>query len=325
MFMRSAILIGTVQCALCSLVLGAERNADQWGPEPLGPKIAPEPFAPAPVTRELHATLKVHPASGAAVELVQDGRPVCVLMLADNASGSARSAAAVLQDGLKKMSRAEVAIVKESKLTLASQGNRWSISHNGQSVPYLVAIGDTKLSASLGLSGRDLPLEGYRIKTTGNVLLLMGSDVRSGSSTALEGSRHAAVALLERHLGCRWLWPGELGEIVPRSATVRIPAMDEEDVPAIRQRTLRNYGYGHVETITVPANPNEPGSQPTKKLQLRHDRTEAGMKQLGLTSDDYVGWCGQASAWWSQQRLGSSYHATFGGTRFRGLVESVRS
>jgi len=31
------------------------------------------------------------------------------------------------------------------------------------------------------------------------------------------------------------------------------------------------------------------------------------MKQLGLASDDYVGWCGQATAWWSHQRLGSSY------------------
>jgi hypothetical protein len=33
------------------------------------------------------------------------------------------------------------------------------------------------------------------------------------------------------------------------------------------------------------------------------------MKQLGLTSDDYVGWCGQSAAWWPQQRLGSSYYA----------------
>lgn len=304
--------------ALCSLVQGAERNTEQWGSVPLGPKIAPAPFAPAQEKRKLQATLKIHPASGAAVELVQDGRPVCVLMLADNASGSARGAAAILQAGLKKMSGAEVAIVRESKLTLTGEGNRWSISHEGQSIPYLVAIGDTKLAASQGLSGRDLPLEGYRLKTVGNVLLLVGSDVRPHSNTVLEGSRHAAVALLERHLGFRWLWPGELGEIVPRSATVRIPAVDEEDAPAICQRTLRNYGYGHVDTITVPADPNEPGSRPTKKLQLRHERTEAGMKQLGLTSDDYVGWCGLASDWWTRQRLGSSFHGLSAGHAFGG-------
>ena len=43
-------------------------------------------------------------------------------------------------------------------------------------------------------------MEGYRLKTVGNVLLLVGSDARPGGNMALEGSRHAAVALLERHL-----------------------------------------------------------------------------------------------------------------------------
>ncbi len=291
------------------LISLGDRTAEHWGTEPLGPKVEAAPFQSAPVKRQLHLTLKVNPASGAEVVLVQESRPACVLMVADQASAAAREAAAALRDGLKKMSGAEVPIVKESELTLTAQGNQWSIRHQGQSIPYLVALGDTKLSASQGLWGKDLALEGYRIKTVGNVLLLVGSDVRPNGNVALEGSRHAAVALLERHLGFRWLWPGELGEIVPRHSTVKISPLDEEDAPAIRQRTLRNYGYGHVEKITVPADPNQSGSRPTQKLQLRHDRTEAGMKQLALTSDDYVGWCGQAAAWWPQQRLGSSYYA----------------
>jgi len=301
-----------VQLALGGLAPAAERPPEPWAAVPLGPKVEAAPFHPAPVKRGLHATLKVHPASGAEIVLVQEGQPSCVLMVADQASGAAREAAATLRDGLKKMSGAEVPIAKESALTLTKQGDRWSIGYRGRPVPHLVAIGDTKFSASQGLSGKNLPLEGCRIKTAGNVLLLVGSDARPGSNLALEGSRHAAVALLERHLGFRWLWPGELGEIVPRSPTVKVAAVDEEDAPAIRQRTLRNYGYGHVEMTTMPADPNQPGSRPTKKPYLHHDRLQAGMKQLGLTSDDYVGWCGQATAWWSHQRLGSSYALSAG-------------
>ena len=77
-----------------------------------------------------------------------------------------------------------------------------------------MAVGDTKLSAGQGLAGKELPLEGYRIKSVGNVLFLVGNDVRPDNRAPLSGSRHAAVALLERHLGFRWLWPGELGEVV---------------------------------------------------------------------------------------------------------------
>lgn len=302
---------GFAVIAVLLISLG-DRAAEQWGTEPLGPKVEAAPFQPASVKRELHPTRKVNSASGAEIVLVREGRPVCVLMVADRASAAAGAAAAALRDGLRQMSDADVATVEESELTLAAQGNQWSIHHKGRPVPYLVAVGDTKLSASQGLSGRDLPPEGYRIKTVGNVLLLVGSDARADNNMPLEGTRHAAAALLERHLGCRWLWPGELGEIVPRRTTVEIEAVDEEDAPAIRKRMLRNYGYGHVEKIAMPADPNRPGSRPTHQLQLRHDRTEAGMKQLGLASEDYVGWCGQASVWWSQQRLGSSYAVSAG-------------
>ena len=75
---------------------------------------------------------------------------------------------------------------------------------------------------------------------------------------------------------------------------------------------LRNYAYGHVEKIKVPAGSPQPGSPPTQKLRLRHERLELAMQALGLTSDDYVGWCGQSTAWWDHQRLGGSYEASAG-------------
>ncbi|MDO8544517.1 MAG: DUF4838 domain-containing protein [Opitutaceae bacterium] len=315
--MKRVMLLVIVSLALAGSMPGAETSVDRWGPEPLGARVEPAPFTPAPIKRQLHPTLKVHPARGNEVVLVQDGRPMCVLMVADQASAAARKAAIALQEALGKMSGGTVAIAKESELRLTKAGGRWSVEHRGRPVPSLVAIGETKLSAGEGLSGRELPLEGYRMKTVGNALLLVGSDVRPEGNLPLEGTRHAVSALLERHLDCRWLWPGDLGEIIPRRATVKIAALDEEDAPAIRQRKLRNYGYGGAETIEVPPDPGQPGSTSTRKLVLRHDRLTIGMTTLGLASDDYVGWCPQSTAWWSQQRLGSSY-AVDAGHAYRG-------
>ena len=310
--MRSVILSGIILGVLAGLAPAAQKPLDPSAIVPLGPKVEPAPFQPAPIKQPLRPTLKVSPATGADVVLVQDGRPTCVLMVADKPTGAAAQGAAALQGGLKKMTGAAVAIAKESELTLAPQAGCWTISHKGQAVEYLVAVGDTTLSAAQGLAGKDLPLEGYRIKTVGNVLFLAGSDVRPDNKAPLEGSRHAAVALLERRLGFRWLWPGDLGEVVPHQATVKIAAMDEQDAPAVRQRTLRNYAYGHVQKVAVPADPTQPGSKPTQKLVLEHDRVGAGMKVLGLTSDDYVGWCGQSTAWWMHQRLGGSFAMSAG-------------
>lgn len=310
--LRSWFFPGLVQLALGSVLLAAEQAPEPWAAKPLGPRIEPALFVPAPIKRELHAALKVRPGKGADVVLVDAGRPTCVLMLADQASRAAAEAAAELQAGLRKMSGAEVLIVRESALTLKEQSGQWSISHKGQSFASLVAVGDTRLAAGQSLAGKDLPLEGYRIKSVGNVLFLVGSDMRPDNRAPLSGSRHAAVALLERHLGFRWLWPGELGEVVPRHATVNVAAVDEEDAPAIRKRNLRNYAYGRVEKVTVPADSTQPGFRRTQKLQLRHERLELGMKALGLTSEDYVGWCGQATVWWDHQRLGSSYETSAG-------------
>ena len=116
--LRSWFFPGLVQLALGSVLLAAEQAPEPWAAKPLGPKIAPAPWVPALIKRELRATLKVDPAKGAEVMLVDAGRPACVLMLADQASGGAAEAAADLHEGLRKVSGAQVSIARESALTL---------------------------------------------------------------------------------------------------------------------------------------------------------------------------------------------------------------
>ena len=78
--LRSWFFPGLVQLALGSVLLAAEQAPEPWAAKPLGPKIAPAPFVPALIKRELRATLKVHPAKGAEMMLVDAGRSACAIM-----------------------------------------------------------------------------------------------------------------------------------------------------------------------------------------------------------------------------------------------------
>ena len=69
---------------------------------------------------------------------------------------------------------------------------------------------------------------GYRLRTDGNRLRVIGADPLS--------VLYGVCGLLERHLGVRWLWPGELGEIVPQQKTVCVGQLDETSVPAFPVR-----------------------------------------------------------------------------------------
>ena len=57
--------------------------------------------------------------------------------------------------------------------------------------------------------------------------------IMSGSP---DGLKLAIWDFLERHLGIRWLFPGELGEVVPRCNSVRIASVPYEDSPSFLSR-----------------------------------------------------------------------------------------
>lgn len=76
--------------------------------------------------------------------------------------------------------------------------------------------------------------EGFRIVTRGP-LLLIGGD----SAAAVQ---FGVYRLLEE-LGCEWVMPGEIGEIVPRKPTVPLPLLNIVEAPAFQSRRLW-YGGG---------------------------------------------------------------------------------
>ncbi|MFB3826609.1 MAG: DUF4838 domain-containing protein [Bryobacteraceae bacterium] len=73
--------------------------------------------------------------------------------------------------------------------------------------------------------------DGYLIRTLpGGALALAGN--------GRDGTAFAVYAFLEQFAGVRWLWPGDLGEVVPRRVDLRVPQTAIERAPAYLWRDL---------------------------------------------------------------------------------------
>jgi hypothetical protein len=154
--------------------------------------------------------------------LVQDGKPAATIVTAASPTGNARLAAAELRKYIEKMSGASLPVVTDEA---------------PPSGP-LVLVGRSRMTERIsGLaipSGRtkDLREEGFAIRASGDRLVLAGND-----EPPYLGTRYAVVELLHR-LGVRWFLPGEIGEVVPRSADVSVSPLDLVERPSF---PLRNF------------------------------------------------------------------------------------
>src|SRR5579862_2224311 len=102
----------------------------------------------------------------------------------------------------------------------ASTGARLSIVAEDQVIPAGAHVYLGNCKAAAGLSPSNLPGNGYVIKNSGGDLYIAGNDSR-GDPLDLdthEVTLFGVYAVLENELHVRWLWPGKLGEVIPRHA-----------------------------------------------------------------------------------------------------------
>lgn len=93
-----------------------------------------------------------------------------------------------------------------------------------------------------GIDPEQLPWEGYRIVTRGADVLIVGRDTPDGQRTPeggfSRGTEFGVDEFLERVVGVRWLLPGEVGEDIPRQATLSVPDLDLTGRPAFLFRQV---------------------------------------------------------------------------------------
>jgi hypothetical protein len=100
---------------------------------------------------------------------------------------------------------------------------------------------------------------GIALSARGHLLALFGAD--AGTPGDPNATRYAVTTFLEDKLGVRYLWPGELGKVVPGRGTIIVGDFEHRFTPPLAQRRIRDMGY--------------------------HDRIQVGLDRLGFTKEGY--------------------------------------
>lgn len=146
--------------------------------------------------------------------------PVQVKKNQEQPPSSLAQAASELQMHIKRMSGAELPIHQlDGKTKIEGPG---------------IVIGSEAVKLGATPTKKVDSLEGFRILTKGNLVLIGGQSDRA----ALLGSYH-----LLRQLGCEWVMPGEIGIVTPEKSTVTVPVMDDAQAPDFLMRRLWYRGF----------------------------------------------------------------------------------
>lgn len=226
----------------------------------------------------LAAALLLSPAASRAATLVEKGEARAVIVLPEKPAPAVERAARILRDHIKEVSGADLPILTEDKVTGPPAADRvW------------VLVGEGKFTAKEGLSGKGLGPGGIALSAKGHVVALFGA----GAPSDPDGTRYAVTTFLEDKLGVRYLWPGELGKVVPRRQTITVEDFEHRFTPKLGQRRVRSMGY--------------------------HDRVQVGLDNLGFTKAEYERGYAEANKttaespdWFAWHRLGGTLNLNSG-------------
>lgn len=157
-----------------------------------------------------------HTSMAGSLELVSDGKARAEMVVADQADIGVQAAAEQFVRIVERSTGARIPLLEEM--------------HAGEAGADTVRIyvGPTRIAASEGLSPDTLPDEGYRIVAKGNAIFVLGREPTApgGERVKSRPTRWALNSILEKQLGVRWLWPGDLGTHVPKHDRLAVAEMD---------------------------------------------------------------------------------------------------
>ncbi|HRU05936.1 MAG TPA: DUF4838 domain-containing protein, partial [Candidatus Brocadiia bacterium] len=181
------------------------------------------------------AALLAAPCRAADLILVEGGQPASVIVTSDKPLAWQQLAAEEIQSHLQKISGAQVPIVRSTGY--APQPGRAAI-----------LVGQSPQLAALGVDTKTFEPEQFLIKTTPSALILAGDDscdsdkperLKFSDVVVRTGTLYAVYDFLQGQLGCRWVWPGETGQVIIPRSTITVSPLDVKKTPMLIQRCLR--------------------------------------------------------------------------------------
>lgn len=214
-----------------------------WGETPLGKVVEPgdhEESVAAVTKRQPESRHRVAPAEGEPLILAEGGKARSLIVVPAKPSGTEQRAAELLRSTLQAMSGGEFAIQPEGRVELQpdEEGKLTIRDRDGRRWESAIWVGNTARAEKEQITAGDLLPEGYRLVTRQSGLFIVGND--AGGRYPLMGTFFGAASFLEERLGVRWLWPGALGTVIPKSPAIVIPPLNVRDEPALPQRIIRN-------------------------------------------------------------------------------------
>ncbi len=212
--------------------------------------------------------------------LINDGRANAVIVTPSAASAVVRYAAQELVYHCEKATGAKLAVVTESTVP-AGAGVR-------------IYLGATEAARAAGIDPARLPPETFVLRTGEKALFIAGRD---GPGEPLDrdtsaGTLFGVYEWLERDLGVRWLWPGELGTFVPKGKSIVTHAVDETIAPRFFQR--------HVRTgLTFPSDHPALGFTPQAAEAYARDQT-VFLRRHRMGRSEKMSYGHAFTDWWSK-------------------------
>jgi Domain of unknown function (DUF4838) len=209
--------------------------------------------------------------------IVKDGKANAEIIIAEKPARAAKLGAQELQTYLQKISGAKLEIVtkptgKPVKIYVGQSAHAPKIDvPKSDDGAYRIASGDDWL-ALMGYDEDFVPIEPWARNLTHwkkekihEWDKLTGAKWSNPMATWMSRNHHkelgiwrfdkygsqSAVYAFLRHLGVRWYMPGELGEIVPRSATIELPKLNQTVRPDFQIRTMNFARYHTADADTA--------------------------------------------------------------------------
>jgi hypothetical protein len=174
------------------------------------------------------------------------------LLLAEN--GEARGEIVVFEQNNKATMYAAKELQNFLKL---ATGAEFPILKNCSGNGVSLVLGDSEWTRVWEIDIKNMPRDAYIIRngngTPDNVIMIAGrddpyADTEKGLTTGVWAQYHEHATLfgvydfLERFVGVRFYFPGEMGTVVPKNATLSIPSMDIYETPDFSVRNYSVYG-----------------------------------------------------------------------------------
>jgi hypothetical protein len=165
------------------------------------------------------------------VTLIEKGRAKSLIVLSEKAGlrSLEAQAAKTLSDHLFLISGGRLDIKRENDLG-AFTIEKGVLSFDSAKVPEgissFILVGESAVTKALGVSVEGLGPGGIRLKSGENSLVLLGSTAATDNA----GTRYAVIEFLSS-LGVRYLWPGEIGRVIPVLPTVSVASLDYSFTP----------------------------------------------------------------------------------------------